>query len=75
MFNPANKFTYHMQELAFFSWFYGAPFVGVNGWFSNNDTFTHDAELVCQWEGTPTAGSLRQIEAACWKNVVACAFG
>jgi hypothetical protein len=37
-----------MQELAFFSWFYGAPSVGVNGWFSNNDTFTHDAGPVCQ---------------------------
>jgi hypothetical protein len=48
MFNPANKFTYHMQELAFFSWFYGAPSVGVNGWFSNNDTFTHDAGPVCK---------------------------
>jgi hypothetical protein len=48
IFNPANKFTYHMQELAFFSWFYGAPSVGVNGWFSNNDTFTHDAGPVCQ---------------------------
>jgi hypothetical protein len=48
IYNPANKFTYHMQELAFFSWFYGAPSVGVNGWFSNNDTFTHDAGPVCQ---------------------------
>ena len=48
IYNPANKFTYHMQELAFFSWFYGAPSIGVNGWFSNNDTFTHDAGPVCQ---------------------------
>ena len=48
IYNPANKFTYHMQELAFFSWFYGAPSVGVNGWFSNNDTFTTDAGPVCQ---------------------------
>ncbi len=48
IFNPANKFTYHMQELAFFSWFYGAPSVGVNGWFSNNATFLHDAGPVCQ---------------------------
>jgi hypothetical protein len=48
IFNPANKFTYHMQELAFFSWFYGAPSVGVNGWFSDNDTFTQDAGPVCQ---------------------------
>ena len=31
-----NGSTYHLQELAFFSWFYGAPSVGVNGWFSDN---------------------------------------
>jgi len=43
-----NGFTYHMQELAFFSWFYGAPSIGVNGWFSDNGTFTQDAGPVCQ---------------------------
>ena len=33
-------FTYHVQELAFFSWFYRqSPSLGVNGWFSNNGTF------------------------------------
>ena len=47
IFNPDNGFTYHMQELAFFSWFYGAPSVGVNGWFSNNATFLTDAGPVC----------------------------
>ena len=47
IFNPENGFTYHMQELAFFSWFYGAPSVGIHGWFSNSDTFTHDAGPVC----------------------------
>ena len=47
IFNPQNGFTYHMQELAFFSWFYGAPSVGVNGWFSNNGTFLRDAGPVC----------------------------
>jgi hypothetical protein len=35
-----NGFTYHLQELAFFSWFYGAPSVGVHGWFSNNNSFS-----------------------------------
>jgi hypothetical protein len=35
-----NGFTYHLQELAFFSWFYGAPSVAVNGWFSDNNTFS-----------------------------------
>jgi hypothetical protein len=47
IFNPVNGFTYHMQELAFFSWFYGAPSVGVHGWFSDNGTFLHDAGPVC----------------------------
>jgi len=35
-----NGFTYHLQELAFFSWFYGAPSTAVHGWFSNNNTFS-----------------------------------
>lgn len=43
-----NGFSYHLQELAFFSWFYGAPSLGANGWFSDNDTFTSDAGAVCQ---------------------------
>lgn len=43
-----NGFTYHPQELAFFSWFFGAPSVGVNGWFSDNGTFLTDAGPVCQ---------------------------
>jgi hypothetical protein len=47
IFNPQNGFTYHMQELAFFSWFYGAPSVGVNNWFSDNATFLTDAGPVC----------------------------
>jgi len=33
-------FTYHPQELAFFSWFYHqSPSIGVNGWYSNKGTF------------------------------------
>ena len=36
-------FNYHLQELAFFSWFYGAPSLGSGGKFSNNGTFTADA--------------------------------
>jgi hypothetical protein len=43
-----NGFTYHLQELAFFSWFYGAPSIAVNGWYSDNNTFTSDAGPVCQ---------------------------
>lgn len=36
--------TYHMQELAFFGWFYDDN-VGVNGWYSNRGTFTSGASL------------------------------
>ena len=52
-----NGFTYHLQELAFFSWFYGqnlaagpnAPLsIGINGWFSDNGTFLNNAGPVCQ---------------------------
>jgi hypothetical protein len=35
-----NGFTYHPQELAFFSWFYHqSPSLGVNGWYSNKGAF------------------------------------
>jgi hypothetical protein len=43
-----NGFTYHLQELAFFSWFFGGPSLGVNGWYSNNGTFLTDAGPPCQ---------------------------
>jgi hypothetical protein len=42
-----NGFTYHLQELAFFSWFYGAPSIAVNDWFSDHNTFKSDAGPVC----------------------------
>jgi hypothetical protein len=43
-----NSFTYHPQELAFFSWFYRqSPSLGVNGWYSDNGTFSSDAGAVC----------------------------
>jgi hypothetical protein len=42
-----NGFTYDLQELAFFSWFFGGPSIGINGWFSNNGTFTTDAGTPC----------------------------
>ena len=44
----ANGFTYHLQELAFFSWFYGTPSIAVNNWFSDNNTFSTDAGPVCK---------------------------
>jgi len=44
-----NGFTYHLQELAFFSWFYRiSPSDGVNGWYSNNGTFMTSAGPICQ---------------------------
>jgi hypothetical protein len=43
----ANGFAYNLQELAFFSWFYGTPSIAVNNWFSNNNTFTTDAGPAC----------------------------
>jgi hypothetical protein len=43
-----NGFTYHLQELAFFSWFFGGNSLGVNGWYSDNGTFLTDAGPVCQ---------------------------
>lgn len=42
-----NGFNYHLQELAFFSWFYGAPSIAVNNWFSDNNSFKTDAGPVC----------------------------
>jgi hypothetical protein len=39
-----NGFTYHPQELAFFSWFYHqTPSLGINGWYSDNDTLESPA--------------------------------
>jgi hypothetical protein len=44
-----NGFTYHLQELAFFDWFYRVtPSIGVNGHYSLNGTFTADAGAVCK---------------------------
>ncbi len=43
-----NGFTYHLQELAFFSWFYSSRSVGVGGWFSDNGTFLTNAGPPCQ---------------------------
>lgn len=39
-------YKYHLQEMAFFSWFYHQkPSVGVNGWYSNKGTFKTPAKL------------------------------
>ena len=36
--------TYHLQELAFFGWFYDDN-IGINGWYSTRGTFTSGATL------------------------------
>jgi len=43
----SNGFTYNLQELAFFSWFFGPPSIAVNGWYSDNGTFLTDAGPPC----------------------------
>jgi len=43
-----NGFTYHLQETAFFSWFYNqVPSLGINGSYSSGGSFTAPADL-CQ---------------------------
>lgn len=42
-----NGFTYHLQELAFFSWFFGQPSIGIDEVFSDNGTFITDAGHLC----------------------------
>ena len=42
-----NGFTYHLQELAFFPWFFGGKSFSVNQWYSDNGTFTTDAGPPC----------------------------
>ncbi len=43
----SNGYTYHLQELADFSWFLGGDPLGVNGWYSDNGTFRVNAGPVC----------------------------
>ena len=35
-----NGVTYHPQELAFFSWFFGPPSIGAGLYYSNNRSFS-----------------------------------
>ena len=42
-----NGYTYTLQELAFFSYFYGGPSFAAGGAYSNNGTLTSDAGAVC----------------------------
>jgi hypothetical protein len=36
----SNGYTYHLQELAMYSWFYGPPSIGAGKKFSDDGTFT-----------------------------------
>jgi hypothetical protein len=43
-----NGFTYHLQELAYFSWFFRTASTGAGGQFSDNGTLTTSAGPLCQ---------------------------
>ena len=43
----SNGFAYHLQELAFFSWFFRTPALGAGGNFSNNGSLAADAGALC----------------------------
>jgi chitinase len=47
----SNGFTYHLQELAFFNWFFGGTNTGAGGKYSNNSTFGGHAKA-CPPGGT-----------------------
>lgn len=44
-----NGFTYSLQEMTYFSWFYDqVPSIGAGGWYSDQGTLTTDATAGCQ---------------------------
>ena len=43
-----NGFAYHLQELAYFSWFFRTASIGAGGQFSDNGTLVTSAGPVCQ---------------------------
>lgn len=59
-----NGFTYHLPELAFFSWFFGKPSTAIHHWSSSNGSLLTDAGPACQvTDAGMTAGGwrLRQV--------------
>jgi hypothetical protein len=46
----SNGFGYHLQELAFFSWFFRTPSIGAGAcaFYSDNGTLALDAGAACQ---------------------------
>ncbi|HTU46385.1 MAG TPA: hypothetical protein VMF91_15055 [Bryobacteraceae bacterium] len=59
-----NGFTYHLPELAFFSWFFGKPSTAIHHWYSSNGSLLTDAGPACQvTDASMTAGDwrLRQV--------------
>jgi hypothetical protein len=43
----SNGFAYHLQELAYFSWFFRTPSIGAGGLYSDNGTLKANAGPVC----------------------------
>ncbi len=63
-------FTFHPQELAFFSWFYReSPSTGINGWYSSNGKFKTDAGGVCGASSRTVSVSWSAAEAARLKTM------
>jgi hypothetical protein len=50
-----NGYTYHLQEMAFFSWFLGSPSLAAGSMFSDNGTFVGQAQTPCGSPGTNSA--------------------
>jgi hypothetical protein len=44
----SNGFAYHLQELAYFSWFFRTTAIGAGALFSDNGALVKDAGPVCQ---------------------------
>jgi hypothetical protein len=55
IYSSSTGFTFHLQELAYFSWFFGGESTAINNWYSNDATFLTDAGPVC--ESTPAAAA------------------
>ena len=52
MVTGSNGLSYHLQELVFFSWFFGGTNLGIAGHYSDHGTFTGDAKPCAAGGGT-----------------------
>jgi hypothetical protein len=48
----SDGFVYHLQEMAFFNWFFGGTSMGAGGLYSNNGSFKGNAILFSSGGGT-----------------------